>query len=44
VRTLDAIHLVSALELQPAAIEFVTYDKQLAAIARASGLTVLSPS
>lgn len=44
VRTLDAIHLVSALELKPAATEFVTYDKRLAAIARATGLTVLSPS
>ncbi|GAA1251237.1 type II toxin-antitoxin system VapC family toxin [Pseudonocardia aurantiaca] len=44
VRTLDAIHLVSALELEPAATEFVTYDKRLATIAHAAGLTVLSPS
>jgi uncharacterized protein len=44
VRTLDAIHLVSALALNPAATEFVTYDKRLATIARAAGLTVFSPS
>ncbi|MGH8966216.1 MAG: type II toxin-antitoxin system VapC family toxin, partial [Actinomycetes bacterium] len=43
VRTLDAIHLVSALEL-PSTVEFVTYDQRLAAIARAAGLTVISPS
>jgi predicted nucleic acid-binding protein len=44
IRTLDAIHLVSALDLQSAATEFVTYDKRLIARARAAGLAVLSPS
>jgi predicted nucleic acid-binding protein len=44
VRTLDAIHLVSALELASADTEFVTYDERLAAAARSVGLTVVSPS
>lgn len=44
VRTLDAIHLVSALELAPAATDFVTYDKRLAAVARDAGLGVISPA
>ena len=43
VRTLDAIHLVSALDLEPVAAVFVTYDRRLAAAARETGLTVHSP-
>lgn len=47
VRTLDAIHLVSALAMpgtDPDDRVFVTYDRTLAAAARQSGLTVLGPS
>jgi uncharacterized protein len=40
----EAVLDMSALELEPAATEFVTYDKRLATIAHAAGLTVLSPS
>lgn len=43
VRTLDAIHLASALELVRAEVEFVTYDRRLAVAAGASGLAVISP-
>ncbi|OZM82852.1 type II toxin-antitoxin system VapC family toxin [Pseudonocardia sp. MH-G8] len=43
-RTLDAIHLVSALELASVGTGFVTYDNRLAAAARAAGLRVISPS
>jgi predicted nucleic acid-binding protein len=43
-RTLDAIHLATALVLAPDLEGFVTYDVRLAAAAEASGLTVLSPS
>ena len=42
-RTLDAIHLASALRLY-AVDAFVTYDDRLAAAARAVGLTVASPT
>lgn len=44
VRTLDAIHLVSAQGWAAAGTEFVTYDRRLAAAARDAGLTVVSPS
>lgn len=44
VRTLDAIHLVSALEWPAASVEFVTYDRRLAAAATDAGLAVVSPS
>jgi predicted nucleic acid-binding protein len=40
-RTLDAIHLASALFLQPRAM--LVYDRRLAGAARAAGLDVLSP-
>jgi len=43
VRALDAIHLVSALSLADAALEFVTYDQRLADAARAHGLRVVQP-
>ncbi len=42
-RTLDAIHLASALQLGPELRSFVTYDQRLAAAARAVGLPVASP-
>ncbi|MGQ0574490.1 MAG: type II toxin-antitoxin system VapC family toxin [Pseudonocardia sp.] len=43
VRTLDAIHLVSALAFGTADVELVTYDRRLAVSARAAGLTVVAP-
>lgn len=43
-RTLDAIHLASALELGPELEALVTYDARLAAAARAAGLSVVSPA
>jgi len=42
-RTLDAIHLASALQLGPELRWFITYDARLAAAARAHGLPVISP-
>ena len=41
VRTLDAIHLASALRVEPA--ELVTYDRRLASAAAERGLSVASP-
>jgi uncharacterized protein len=43
VRTLDAIHLATALDLKASTIEFVTYDRRLAAVVRQAGLDVVSP-
>jgi predicted nucleic acid-binding protein len=43
VRTLDAIHLATALDLQASTIEFVTYDRRLAAVVRQAGLVAVSP-
>lgn len=43
-RTLDAIHLATALELARDLLAFVVYDKRLAGAAAASGLTVEAPS
>jgi uncharacterized protein len=40
-RTLDAIHVASAVELEPAA--FVTYDERQAATARLAGLRTMAP-
>ncbi len=42
-RTLDSIHLASALELGAALEAFVTYDHRLADAARDAGLRVVSP-
>jgi uncharacterized protein len=42
-RTLDAIHLSSAIGLGSALEAFVTYDRRLADAARAAGLPVVSP-
>jgi len=41
-RSLDAIHLASALELD-GELDFVTYDGRLAAAARGQGLRVVQP-
>jgi len=43
-RSLDAIHIASALELMPELYGFVTYDMRQAAAARAVGLSVATPS
>lgn len=43
-RTLDAIHLATALCLAPGLDAFVTYDDRLAAAARAIGLPVIRPA
>lgn len=42
-RTLDAIHLASALTLGDELSAFVTYDTRLGAAARAAGLNVVMP-
>jgi uncharacterized protein len=42
-RSLDAIHLATALSLSAADIIVITYDKRLAEAARAHGLTVVQP-
>ena len=42
-RSLDAIHLASALVIRDELSAFVTYDTRLAAAARAAGLTVEMP-
>ena len=43
-RTLDAIHLASALSLAPELDALVTYDNRLADAARAAGLNVVAPA
>lgn len=43
-RTLDAIHLASALTLAPELDALITYDARLADAARAAGLNVVSPA
>jgi uncharacterized protein len=43
-RTLDAIHLATALALVPDLDAFVTYDDRLAEAARSLGLPVLRPA
>jgi uncharacterized protein len=44
IRSLDAIHLATALRIRPRLTSFVTYDKRLADAARAAGLTVDVPA
>lgn len=43
-RTLDAIHVASALALGPELDAFVTYDERLADAARAAGLPAVAPA
>jgi predicted nucleic acid-binding protein len=43
-KTLDAIHLASAIALMPEVGAFVTYDDRLADAARALGLPVVRPA
>lgn len=43
VRSLDAIHLATALRIRGQLTSFVTYDKRLADAAAAAGLTVDTP-
>jgi hypothetical protein len=42
-RSLDAIHLASALSIGDYPAAFVTYDERLASAARSAGLNVLTP-
>lgn len=42
-RSLDAIHLATALQLRPLDLTFVTYDKPLAKEAKEAGLLCISP-
>ena len=44
VRTLDAIHLATAVSMGSALASFVTYDERLAEAARALGLPVVAPA
>ena len=44
VRSLDAIHLATALRVRPGLTSFVTYDKRLAEAAEAAGLPVDMPA
>ena len=43
-RALDAIHLATALSLEPDVDGMIVYDKRLAAAARSAGLRVWAPS
>lgn len=43
-RTLDAVHLATALTLRLANLTLVTYDDRLGDAARAAGLAVVSPA
>ena len=43
-RSLDALHLATALSLSPALDAFVVYDEQLAQAATDAGLPVVAPS
>ena len=42
-RTLDAIHLATALSLDVADLDFLAYDERLARVARAHGLGTAAP-
>jgi predicted nucleic acid-binding protein len=44
VRSLDAIHLATALRIRSQLTSFVTYDKRLADAAQAAGLTIDMPA
>lgn len=44
IRTLDAIHLASAAEFATSELEFVTYDRRLAAVAQGIGIAVTAPA
>ncbi|MFG3381618.1 type II toxin-antitoxin system VapC family toxin [Streptomyces sp. NPDC047999] len=44
IKSLDAIHLASALVLMPSLDSFVTYDAQLGKLAEGRGLRVAAPS
>lgn len=43
-RSLDAIHLATALSLDEVVVEFACYDSRLAEAARDSGLPVVTPA
>ena len=43
-RSLDALHLATALSVREEIGAFVTYDRSLAEAAKARGMAVLSPA
>jgi predicted nucleic acid-binding protein len=43
VRSLDAIHIATALAIGARDLQFITYDDRQAEAARAAGLTVVQP-
>jgi predicted nucleic acid-binding protein len=43
VRSLDAIHIATALSIEDAALELITYDERMADAARANGIRVSQP-
>ena len=43
-RTLDAIHIATALELAPDVETLITYDRRQARSARSAGLAVIAPA
>jgi predicted nucleic acid-binding protein len=43
-RSLDAVHLASALAIGEELAEFITYDARLAAAARGAGMEVRAPA
>ena len=44
IRTLDAIHVATALSLHEHELDVITYDTRMARAAKAHGLNVLAPS
>jgi uncharacterized protein len=44
VRSLDALHLATAIEVGPALDAVITYDARMAAAARSHGLAVTAPA
>ena len=42
-RSLDAVHMATALSIGDAQLEVITYDERFAAAARANGLAVVQP-
>jgi predicted nucleic acid-binding protein len=42
-RSLDAIHLATALSIDEPSLDMITYDARLADASRAAGLTVIQP-
>ena len=43
-RSLDAVHLATAINCKPVVSEFITYDKDLARAAELMGFNVAAPA